>query len=76
MECARYIELNPVRANIVRAIDEYKWSSYLFYGDGKGDGIIKNANPLYIQLSNDVSVKRIKYREYMLAERPYEQIIE
>lgn len=28
MACYRYIELNPVRANMVRRPEEYRWSSY------------------------------------------------
>ncbi len=30
-ELSRYIHLNPVRAKMVKAPEEYKWSSYLFY---------------------------------------------
>ncbi|MFC1699883.1 transposase [Candidatus Omnitrophota bacterium] len=29
LECINYIEANPVKANIVNGIHEYKWSSYL-----------------------------------------------
>jgi REP element-mobilizing transposase RayT len=30
-ELSRYIHLNPVRAKIVEAAEEYEWSSYIFY---------------------------------------------
>lgn len=76
MECARCIERNPLRAGIIKSIDGYKWSSYLFYGMGKDDGIIRLVNPVYVQLSNDVFERREKYREYVFAERPYERIID
>ena len=28
IDCVHYIELNPIRANMVRAAGDYKWSSY------------------------------------------------
>ncbi len=28
LDCVHYIELNPVRANMVKATSDYKWSSY------------------------------------------------
>jgi putative transposase len=31
MELSRYIHLNPVRANIVKKAEDYRWSSYRFY---------------------------------------------
>lgn len=31
LETSRYIHLNPVRANMVRMPEEYKWSSYSMY---------------------------------------------
>ena len=34
LECYRYIELNPVRANMVEGPGEYKWSSYQHNGLG------------------------------------------
>ena len=32
LACMRYIELNPVRANMVRTASGYRWSSYLANG--------------------------------------------
>ncbi|MGC2063046.1 MAG: transposase, partial [Thermodesulfovibrionales bacterium] len=32
-ELSRYIHLNPVRANMVRKAEQYKWSSYAVYID-------------------------------------------
>jgi putative transposase len=39
LACYRYIELNPVRANMVQHPADYSWSSYRANGDGR-------ANPL------------------------------
>jgi len=41
-ELSRYIHLNPVRARIVKAPEEYKWSSYRFY-------IGKEKSPKWLQ---------------------------
>ena len=30
LECARYIERNPLRAGLVTSLEQYKWSSYHF----------------------------------------------
>lgn len=35
LTCYRYIELNPVRADMVRDPGEYRWSSYLGTGWGR-----------------------------------------
>ena len=41
LTCYRYIELNPVRANMVRLPGEYRWSSYRANALGKPDDVIK-----------------------------------
>jgi putative transposase len=35
LACYRYIELNPVRAGMVRAPEDYPWSSYQAHGSGQ-----------------------------------------
>ena len=49
LTCMRYIELNPVRANMVSHPAEYPWSSYRHNGGACQDNVIK-PHPLYIQL--------------------------
>ena len=41
--CYRYIELNPVRANMVERPEEWRWSSYA--SNGYGEGSINQATP-------------------------------
>ena len=75
LECGRYIERNPLRVRMTEDPSEYHFSSYNFYAKGRKDDII-TTNPLYIELSQD-PVERMKlYREYLLKERPYEQILD
>ncbi len=40
LTCMRYIELNPVRAKMVRTPAQYRWSSYRHNGQGKDDSLI------------------------------------
>ena len=49
LTCYRYIELNPVRANMVEHPREYRWSSYLSHAEGKLDKLIAE-HALYVAL--------------------------
>jgi len=42
--CCRYIELNPVRADIVKAPEDYEWSSYGYYALGRENGLLSPHN--------------------------------
>ena len=41
LTCMRYIELNPVRADMVKQPNEYPWSSYATNAEGKNNKLIK-----------------------------------
>lgn len=75
LECARYIERNPLRANIVKELSEYPYSSYNFYAYGKKDDII-TINLLYETLAKSSNKRRRLYRDYILQPRPYEHILD
>jgi putative transposase len=59
--CYRYIELNPVRADMVRDPGEYRWSSYRWHGLGVSNDFITD-HPLYTGLAVDESERRAGYR--------------
>jgi len=40
LACCRYIELNPVRAGIAKAPEDYPWSSYRHYALGQENGLL------------------------------------
>jgi putative transposase len=42
LTCMRYIELNPVRADMVKKPNEYPWSSYVVNAEGKASKLIKS----------------------------------
>lgn len=74
-ECGRYIERNSLRAGIVKAPHEYKWSSCKRYISGQKDDIITE-NPLYEGFGKTIENRRSAYKEYVSTARPYEEMID
>ena len=62
LACQRYIELNPVRANMVQHPAEYKWSSYQSNAQGADSTLIK-PHVLYEALGRDAETRQETYRE-------------
>lgn len=62
LTCMRYIELNPLRANMVAHPGEYRWSSYTCNAHGK-DNALLTPHPLYKQLGADPASCQHAYRE-------------
>jgi len=62
LACQRYIELNPVRANMVGHPAEYKWSSYATNAQGDKNLIIQ-PHAIYKALGLDAASRRAAYRE-------------
>jgi len=62
LTCMRYIELNPIRANIVNHPGEYKWSSYQFNAQGSTGSLIE-AHPLFLELGATEEIRQDAYRE-------------
>ena len=62
LTCMRYIEMNPVRANMVSHPGEYQWSSYAANTRGNFDKLIM-PHPLYLQLGTDQESRQFAYRE-------------
>ncbi len=59
--CYRYIELNPVRANMVDHPAEYPWSSYRANALGQHDAIV-TPHALYWALGSDDGQRQLHYR--------------
>ncbi len=62
LTCMRYIELNPVRANMVIHPGEYRWSSVACNSQGLPD-ILITPHPLYLTLAADGPARQHAYRE-------------
>jgi putative transposase len=60
LACYRYIEMNPVRAGIVRTPAEYLWSSYSCNALGKPWSLI-SPHGEYLQLGEDDAARRSAY---------------
>jgi len=61
LTCMRYIELNPVRANMVNHPRKYPWSSYRANGEGKRDDLLTQ-HEIYMKLANSMDQRRANYR--------------
>lgn len=61
LACQRYIELNPVRANIVQDPGDYPWSSYAANGLGEVNQIIE-PHRIWIELGIDQPERLANYR--------------
>jgi len=75
MECARYIERNPIRAGLCSKIEKYKWSSYKYYAKGNKDPIV-TPDPFYLELSEDIEERKRLYAEYVSTDRPYDKLVD
>jgi len=62
LELYRYIELNPVRAKMVKDPGEYRWSSYQINGFEK-ESELCTPHREYLALGNDPSERQTRYRE-------------
>jgi putative transposase len=61
LTCARYIELNPVRARMVPAPDQYEWSSYRRNAYGHADRLI-TSHSVYDALGPSADARQCAYR--------------
>lgn len=59
--CARYIELNPVKAKIVKNPKDYQYSSYNAYAYGKKSDIIES-DPIYLEWGKTDKQRQQNYR--------------
>lgn len=62
LSCYRYIELNPVRATMVRHPAEYRWSSYRQNAEGVKDALVTPQTE-YLRLGSRDDERRSAYRD-------------
>jgi putative transposase len=75
LACYRYIELNPVRANMVVHPREYPWSSYRANGEGAADSLL-TPHDEYLRLGRSNEERHHHYRELFKAHMDPERINE
>ena len=66
LACYRYIELNPVRANMVGHPRDYIWSSYRTNAEGKKSNILVPQEQ-YLKIDQNDHARRLAYRELFKA---------
>ena len=62
LSCYRYIELNPVRANMVEHPAEYRWSSYRINAQGEASQLVTH-HSLYNALGSSGEKRCAAYRD-------------
>jgi len=67
IQCGKYIELNPVRAEMVSSPEEYLWSSYHYYARGKANRRLTR-DIFYDTLGKDDSRRQAAYAKILVEE--------
>lgn len=75
LECARYIERNPVKAKLVEEVIEYPYSSYNYYLGDVTSKIITD-NPGFLGLDDNVGTRKDLYSKYVSEKRIQEEMME
>lgn len=66
LTCMRYIELNPVRAGMVKHPIDYAWSSYACNAKGEENTLV-TAHDLYLRLGRSAAARKSAYRQLFRA---------
>ena len=69
LACMRYIELNPVRAKLVKSPADYRWSSFMANAYGRNNPLVE-PHGVYLSLGADDKARRKAYREMFRAQLP------
>ena len=64
LEVMRYMDLNPVRASISKRPENYDWTSYRRYAEGKRDDLL-DPHELYLNISKRNAQRQQVYREFV-----------
>ena len=73
LECGRYIERNPLRAGMVKRLEDYPYSSFHYYAYGQSDDLLE-PSPAFLALSEDPQIRRGIYRQYVKETRVQEEM--
>ena len=73
LTCYRYIELNPVRAGIVRAPQGYRWSSHHANAFGATDAVVVPHDE-YLALGSDALTRQAAYQLLFAVDLPEHEL--
>lgn len=65
IQCGKYIELNPVEADMVKNPEDYPWSSYRYYALAEENDLITK-NIFYNELGTNNKERRKEYRNMVI----------
>jgi len=65
IQAGKYIELNPVKAKIVKFPEDYQFSSYKFYAFGKADSLV-TSDFFYEQLGKNSKKRQGNYQKLLI----------
>jgi len=68
--CQRYIELNPVRAGMVRYPGHYRWSSYRCIAEGR-ENVLIHPHPLYLSMGRNRGERQQAMLPYFMLMRKW-----
>lgn len=72
LECARYIDRNPLRAGCTQSLEAYPYGSYLAYAQGMKNPLI-TLSPAYLALSSSDHERQRLYSRFVSQARPQEE---
>lgn len=64
LACVRYVELNPVRANMVAVVEDYPWSSYGERAEAQRRRLL-DVDEGYLGLGDTEQGRLTRYRDYL-----------
>jgi REP-associated tyrosine transposase len=64
LACGSYVELNPVRACMVKDPKEYRWSSYSYYAYG-ADNTVLDKHLVFRNFGRNAGERQQKYRQFV-----------
>lgn len=77
IQCGKYIELNPVRQGLVKAPEEYRYSSHGYYQAGEPNNLI-TADIFYKSLGRSALERQKEYTKLIMGESllaSYKQVV-
>ena len=75
LEAGRYIERNPLRAQLVSDLHHYPWSSYAVYASGTPNPLV-DEDPYYAQLGATPGARQAAYQDFVRLESPYAPLLD
>ena len=64
LPCGAYVDLNPVRARMVKRPQDYPWSSAQAYLQNRHDPLL-TFNPRYVDLGRTATDRRQRYEQFL-----------